>query len=200
VSAVGSVTVVTTVGRAAGARAAAAALACAGSEVEWAGLLIDLSGDRPSRASLIATTAARELEERLVAHLPEAVVAARGQLCQLTLQPDRDSLEGIAAALPIARGSTAVVHLPPHLLRVALGERRIRLSGVLLRADLATDRELTALAARDLLDRDLRVAVLKRPLGWIASRLALSGAPLAGGGLPTWTYERLLGVDPAPRS
>jgi hypothetical protein len=49
----------------------------------------------------------------------------------------------------------------------------------LLRADLAHDRALTALAARDLISRGLRVAVLKRQLGWLAKRAALLGMLLA---------------------
>ncbi len=46
----------------------------------------------------------------------------------------------------------------------------------MLRADLEDDRSLTALAVRDLIDLDLRAAVVKRPLGWLAARAALLGA------------------------
>ena len=84
-----AVILVVRVGDATGSKAAAAALASAGSEPDRAGLLIDLGGGRLPRPSLIASTAARELEERLVVHLPEAGVASRGQVCQLALPPDR---------------------------------------------------------------------------------------------------------------
>ena len=68
----GAVVLVTAVGAASGARAAAAALACAASEPDRAALLIDLDGGRAPRPSLVATSAARALEERLAAHLPDA--------------------------------------------------------------------------------------------------------------------------------
>lgn len=193
----GAVVLVTSVGAASGARAAAAALACAGSEPDRAALLIDLGGGpRAPRPSLVASTAARELEERLAAHLPDAGVASRGQICQLTLAADPSGLDGVAAALPVARDSIAVVHLAPHLLRPLLDDPRIRASAALLRADLDGDRPLTALAARDLIDRGLRVAVLKRPLGWLSARAALLGALRAiGDALPIWLRERLLNTD-----
>ena len=174
--AVGPVVLVARVGDAAGSRAAAAALACAASEPDRAALLVDLEEGRAPRATLVATAGARGLEERLVAHLPGAAVASRGRICQLKLAPDPDALGTVAVALPLARESAAVVHLPPALLRPLLAEPRIRSTGALLRADLAADRALTALAVRDLIDRGLRVAVLKRPLGWLAERAALLGA------------------------
>jgi hypothetical protein len=184
---------VTTVGAATGSKAAAAALACAGSGPDQAGLLIDLAGDRPPRPSLIATASARALEERLAAHLPEAGVASRGQICHLSLPPDPSGVDQIPAALPIVRDSVAVLHLPPHLLQPTLSETRIRPSGALLRADLTQDRALTALVAADLIGCGLSVTVLKQPLGWIASRAAMLGAlPLGSGGLPNRLRDRLL--------
>jgi hypothetical protein len=176
------VVLVTRVGAATGSRAAAAALACAGSEPDRAGLLIELGETHRPRPSLVATAAARELEERLAVHLPEAGVASRGSICELKLPGDAGGLEQVAAALPSARESHAVIHLPPRLLQPALAEERIRPTAALLRADLAADRPLVALAARDLIDRGLRVAVLKRPPGWFTARRALLGALPAGGG------------------
>ena len=93
----------------------------------------------------------------------------------------------------MARDLTCVLHLPPRLLQDALEGEGLRPSGALLRADLSTDRALTALAVADLRKRGLRAAVLKRPLGWIAARRALSGAlPARGGGLPARVCARLL--------
>src|SRR5680860_414011 len=163
------VVLVTRVGAARGASAAAAALACAASEPDRAALLIDLDESRAPRPSLIATSEARELEERLAAHMPDAGFASRGQICHLKLSPDLDGIEQVAAAAPLVRESAAVIHLPPSLLRPVLEQARIQPTGALLRADLARDRPLTALAVRDLMARDLQLAVLKRPLGWLAS-------------------------------
>lgn len=174
------VVLVTTVGVASGARAAAAALACTASEADRAALLIDLSEGRAPRPSLIATSGARALEERLSAHLPDARIASRGQICKMSLPPEPDGIEQIAAALPLVRESAAVIHLPPPLVWPALDEPRIRATAVLLRADLAKARALTALAVRDLMAQGLRVAVLKHPLGWLAARAALLGTIPSG--------------------
>ena len=184
---------VTAVGGAEGSRGAAAALACAGAGAERATLLVDVGGRAP-RPTLLASGAARELEERLVAHLPRERVAARGQVCHLAPAADAEGLVAVAAAVTVARGAVAVLHLPPALLRALLEERPgPRLSGVLLRADLAVDRALLALLVRELMARDLAVAVLKRRLGWVAERRALFGslAPGAAGGLPP-RLEKLL--------
>lgn len=184
---------VTGVGTATGSWAAAAALACAGSESDRAGLLIDLGAGRNPRPSLIATAAARELEERLATHLPKTGLASRGWFCHLVLPPDPNGVEQIAAALPAVRDSTAVIHLPPRLVQPALDEPRFRPSAAFLRADLPENRALTALAARELMERGIRVAVLKRPLGWLAGRAALLGAlPTGSQALPPRLTERLL--------
>jgi hypothetical protein len=190
-----TVILVSRVGGVTGAGAAAAAFACAGSDPDRSGLLIDLEARRAPRPTLIASAAARGLEERLTAHLPEARAASRGWTCHLALPADRDGIRGIAAALPLADDSNAAVNLPPRLLQLALEEPLPRVGGVLLRADLGADRPLTALAARDLMERGLRVAVLKQPLGWFASRRALAGLLPAGsgGGLPERLCDRLLG-------
>lgn len=188
----GPVIVVTAVGAAAGAKAAAAAFACAASEPDRAALLIDLDDGRPPRPSLIATAGARRLEERLAAHLTDASVASRGRICQLTLPPDPDGIAQIARALPLARESAGIVHLPSPLLREVLAERRIQPTAVLLRADLADDRALTALVTRDLMAQGLRVAILKRAPGWAVARLALGGIlPEGSGGVPKRLLDRL---------
>jgi hypothetical protein len=185
---------VTTVGEAEGARAAAAALACAGADADLATLFVDVGGRAP-RPTLLASTAAHRLEERLVAHLPAARVAARGQACHLAVAADPDGLAAASAAVTVARGALAVLHIPPALLQPLLAERLgPEPSGVLLRADIAADRPLLALAVRDLIARDLAVAVLKQRLSWVAERRALFGslAPGAAGGLPPRTIEKVL--------
>jgi hypothetical protein len=189
----GTVALVSWAGAAEGSRAAAAALACAGADVGRPGLLVELSDRRAPRPALVASAAARELEERLAAHLPEAALAARGHICHLSLPADRDDLERVPAALALVRDATGVVHLPPRLLREALAAR-LGPDAVLLRADLERDRALVGLAARDLMARGLRVAVLKRPLAWIPARRALFGVlPAdAADGLPTRLRRRCL--------
>lgn len=190
-----SVVLVTGLGAATGSRAAAAALACAGSEPDRAGLLVELSDEgRAPRPSLVAGAAARELEERLAAHLPEAGVASRGGICHLTLAADAEGVERVAAALPSVRDSAAAIHLPPRLLQPALEAPAIRPTAALLRADLGRDRALTALVAADLIRGGLRVSVQKHPLGWLTARRALLGAlPAGSGGLRIRIVERLLG-------
>jgi hypothetical protein len=177
-----------------GARGAAAALACAASRAGRAALLIELGDGRALRPALVASASARELEERLAAHVPDAAVAARGAICALLLPPAEESLARLSSALLLARDSAAVVSLPASLLQPALAERRIGASGVLLRADLPRDRPLVALAVRDLLGRRLRIGVLKRPLSWLVERKALFGVlpPGTAGGLPPRLVARLL--------
>lgn len=191
----GPVVLAAAVGEAEGARGGAAALACAGAEVDIATLLVDVGGRAP-RPTLITSAAAQKLEERLRAHLPEARVAARGQVCHLAVTADDDGLDAAAAAVDVPRGALTVLHLPPSLLQGALlGESNLRPTGVLLRADLPNDRAMVALAARGLHDRRLAVGVLKHRLGWVAERRALFGALPAGspGGLPERLVRRLCG-------
>ncbi|HET8863479.1 MAG TPA: hypothetical protein VFM94_09545 [Solirubrobacterales bacterium] len=191
----GPVVLVTHVGGAVGSRAAAAALACAASKPERAALLVDLDECRAPRPSLVATAGARDLEKRVAAHMPEAAVASRGQICHLKLPAGPAGIGQVAAASPLARESAAVILLPPSLLQPLLEEPRVQPAAALLRADLSEDRALAALAARDLMTRGLRVVVLKRPLGWSAGRWALFGAFPAGAAFPVRLRDRLLGGD-----
>lgn len=191
--ATGPVVVVAAVGEAEGSRGAAAALSCAGAEIDTAALLIDVGG-RPPRPTLLASAAAQKLEERLVAHLPHLRVAARGQVCHLAVPADPEGLDAASAAVTAARGATAVLHVPPELLQeVVEGSSGLRPSGVLLRADLDRDRALVALSARELMNRGLAVAVLKRRLSWVVERRALFGALPAdsAGGLSRPLMRRL---------
>ena len=183
---------VTWAGAAPGSRPAAAAAACDLSGPDRAALLVDLGGGRAPAPSLLATAAARRLEERLAGHLPEAAVASRGATCHLRLAAEPAALDRVPGALAIARDSAGLLHLRPDLLQPALAV--LRPSGVLLRADLAAERALVALLAADLAERDVPLAVLKRPLGWLPSRLALSGlmAPGSDGWLRHSACQRLV--------
>lgn len=189
----GRVILVTAVGSATGSKAAAAALACAGSDPDRPGLLIDV-GARAPRPTLVSSSGARELEERLAVHLPRLRAASRGQTCHLAIDDDPDVFDSLRAALPLVRESVAVVHLPPARLQNALAVPGIRASGVLLRADLGSDRALAALTVRDLFDHDIQAVVLKRPLAWVSARRALFGvlSPASPGGLPSSLCRTLL--------
>jgi hypothetical protein len=183
---------VTGIGAAEGARGAAAALACAGADVDRARLLVDVGAKAP-RPTLIASAAARQLEERVRAHLPDARVAARGQVCHLAVAAEPEGLDLASAAATVAREAGAVVHLPPELLHEVLAAPSWRPSGVLLRADLGDDRALVALAVRDLIGRGLPAVVLKRRLAWVVERRAFFGVLPTGapGGLPERLVRRL---------
>jgi hypothetical protein len=189
----GRVIVVTTVGAASGSRAAAAALACAGSEPDRPALLIDIGG-RPPRPTLVASSGARDLEERLTVHLPDLRAASRGGTCHLVIPGDLDAIKRLPAALPLVREAVAVVHVQPGCFQDVLRVSGVEPSAALLCADLATDRPLLALAVRDLHERNLAVRVLKRPLAWMPARRALFGVlpPEAPGGLPAPVRETLL--------
>ncbi|MGN6257484.1 MAG: hypothetical protein ACTHN3_07010 [Solirubrobacterales bacterium] len=189
----GPTVVVVAVGEAEGARGAAAALACAGADMDMATLFIEVGGRAP-RPALLASAAAQKLQERLVAHLPDLKAAARGQVCHLAVPAEPEGMDAASAAVTVARGAAAVLHVPPELLQSALrGEHSLRPSGVLLRADLAQDRPLVALAARDLVTRGFAVAVLKHRLNWVAERRAFFGVLPADspGGLSPRLLRRL---------
>ncbi|OJU84115.1 MAG: hypothetical protein BGO11_20655 [Solirubrobacterales bacterium 70-9] len=187
--------VVAAVGGAEGSRGAAAALSCAGSGVETAALLVDVGGRVP-RPTLIASASAHRLEERLAARLPRLRPAARGEVCHLSVAADEDGLAAAGIAVTVARGGVAVVHVAPgHLQSMLDTPAAPRPDAALLRADLTADRALVALAVGDLLERGLRVAVLKRRLGWVAERRAGFGALGSdSGGLPESLVRRLLDV------
>jgi hypothetical protein len=191
----GTVVLVAAVGGAEGSRGAAAALACAGSGLERAALLVEVGGRAP-RPTLIASASAHRLEEQLAARLPTLRPAARGEVCHLSVAADEDGLAAAGTAATVARGGLAVVHVAPDLLQPLLeAPGAPRPDAVLLRADLAEARPLIALAVDDLLGRDLRVGILKRRLGWVAERRAGFGALGSdSGGLPESLLRRLLGT------
>jgi hypothetical protein len=176
---------VTAVGAASGSKAAAAALACAGSESDRPGLLIDIGG-RPPRPTLVASAGARALEERLTVQLPQLRAASRGRTCHLAVPGDAEGFQSVRAALPLVRDSVAIIHLPPVRFQEALTDTAMRLTAAVLRADLDEQRALVALAVRDLVDCGLRTKVLRHPLGWVSARRALFGVlpAAAADGLP----------------
>ena len=189
----GTVVLVAAVGGAEGSRGAAAALSCAGSGIDRAALLVDVGGRVP-RPTLIASASAHQLEERLATRLPSLRPAARGEVCHLSVAADEDGLAAAGTAVTVARGGLAVVHLAPDQLQPLLETAGApRVDAALLRADLEEARPLVALAVDDLLGRGLRVAVLKRRLGWVTERRAGFGVLGSDSGLPEPLLRRLLG-------
>lgn len=187
-----SIVAVSGVGAAEGVRGAAAALACAGADVDLASLLVEFGG-RPPRPTLLASAAARQMEERLSAHLPRARVAARGTVCHLAVPADEEGLAAASAAARVARGSLVVISTPPECLQDLLNAGRPEITGVLLRADLAADRALLALVVQDLIADRLEVAVLKERLSWVDERRALFGVLGSDAGIPPRLRDRFLG-------
>ena len=182
------------VGEAEGSRAAAAALACEGTDPERPALLVEVGGRSP-RPTLLATAAAQAMAKRLEAHLPQARVAARGQVCHLAVPAEPDGWEQAGTAVTVVRGAPSVIHLPPRSLRDSLDSQAgPQPSAVLLRADLERDQAQVGLLVRDMLPRGISVAVLKSRLAWISERRALFGAlPAASSaGLPGRMVRRLL--------
>ncbi len=61
------------------------------------------------------------------------------------------------------------------------------------RGGIGCDRALVALVARDLIERGLRVGVLKRELAWVPARRALFGAlpPGSAGGIPGSLLQKI---------
>ena len=90
-------------------------------------------------------------------------------------------IDRLRAVIELCRGArTAVVCLSPADLRGALGDQRLGVAGVLLRAELPRQRPLAALAARELLAAGLRTRIVTKPAGRVASRRALAGIDPGG--------------------
>ena len=189
----GTVVLVTSVGGAEGSRGAAAALSCAGSGIETAALLVEVGGRIP-RPTLIASASAHRLEERLAARLPTLRPAARGEVCHLSVTADGDGLAAAGTAVTVARGGLAVV-----LVGAGPAAAAARLArGAAARCGAAPRRSRRRSAfgcagGRRPAGAGLRVAVLKRRLGWVAERRAGFGALGSdSGGLPESLLRRLL--------
>ena len=173
--------VVSSVGAASGSLALAAALAGAMARAGRPALLVELGAAGGAAPTIVSTAAARALEEALNRSLPDAGAAARGRICRLSVAADGDGGGRLARAIAEApRVPACVVHVPPPGFRELLESEVLRPHGAVLRADLPTSRALTGLAVRDVQRRGVGVRVVKRPLGWLAARRALAGAPLGG--------------------
>ncbi|MGH2988889.1 MAG: hypothetical protein ACRDMA_03360, partial [Solirubrobacterales bacterium] len=151
-----AVVVSTSLHGAGAAPAVAAAVAVAVSTgAARAALLIELGAPaRGRRPTVLASNAARELEDSLRARgEPLERAAARGNLCHLRLPEGEEGLDLVAELLdrpPPA--ALAIVHVPPELWPDAVGDARLGPSAGLMSAELPADRALVALAVRELRD------------------------------------------------
>ena len=188
----GRVILVTAVGEASGSRAAAAALACAGSEPDRPGLLIDVGG-RPPRPTLVASAGARELEERLAVHLPELRAASRGRTCHLAVAGRAEDFERCRRRCrsSATRSRSSTCRRP-----VQDGACGARASGPAASCSAPiSPRTVRSSPSRSAICASAACArVLKRPLAWVPARRALFGVlpPGAPGGLPSTLLETLL--------
>jgi hypothetical protein len=151
-------------------------------------LLVEVAALRARRPTLLASPAARELEDGL----REAgfdQVAARGRLCWLSLNGE-DPFAGLEEVVLGTKQSAQVtiVAVPSALWPEAI-EWAPRPAAGLLRADPRTERPLLALAVRELHERGLRARVATRPLARVGARRALAG--LAPGGAASRQVARL---------
>jgi Transglycosylase SLT domain/D-alanyl-D-alanine carboxypeptidase len=172
------------IGGSGGAASLAAAIGVAATAVAGGGaaLLVDVAGGQRRGPTVLASEAARELEDRVrgFGGVFEAA-AARGNLCHLSLPDAEDPLEPVAELLARELPASAViVHMSQELWPRAIVDERLSAAAGVLRAELPGDRALAALAVGELRDRGLRAKVVSDPLGRVASRRALAGVEPGG--------------------
>jgi len=191
----GRLILATSLGEAKGGLAVAAAVAVALGRRHPSVLLAELGADGTRGPTMLAAGSARELEDAL-RHEGFDRVAARGRLCWLGLSEDEEPLGDVKRVTDVLPDEgVAVVHMPPHLWRVAIDGDLPEPAGALLRADLPRDRSLTALTAIELRSRRIPVRVASRPLGRVAARRAVAG--LEPGGAASRRLARLAsGIAP----
>ena len=152
-----------------GSQAAAAALACAGSEPDRAALLSTSAGRRrgrpwsPRRRRASWRSGSPPTCRRL--RSPRAGRSATSR-SRRRAERLRGGLGG-AAARPRARSRSSTCRRP--VAAVLRPRPASRPTGALLRADLAADRRCWRWPSRDLLGRGLRGRGPQAPLGWVAA-------------------------------
>jgi hypothetical protein len=188
-------------GEVASAAAVAVAAVMGGPRERGGALLIEVGAERRRGPTVLASPAARYLEEELRGR--GVVAAARGVLCWVHLDEgkDLDPLAGIRDLIHAAENDArvALACLPPTLWRPALEDQRLRIAGGILRAALPAQRSLAALAVRELGAAGIRARVLAKAPGVVAARRACAG--LDPGGSTSMRARRvatgLLGPRPA---
>ena len=142
-------------------------------------VFIDGSSDTRRRPTRVSSAAARTLEAELGDVTP---AAARGLLCSIA--PTEDAWCEVIAACRESAAEAVVAYLPPARWRELVDSGEV--DAAVLRADLRTERALTAIAARELIANGLTTCVVGEAPGLVASRRALAGIE-PGGPLGTRT-------------
>ena len=151
-------------------------------------LIVEVGALRARKPTLLASAAARKLEDTLREGGFDEV-AARGRLCWLRLAGEDPFGAFEQAALVATRlAQLRIVAVPAALWPEAV-ERVRRPAAALLRGDPRADRLLLALAVRELHERAVRTRVAARPLGRVGARRAIAG--LAPGGAASRQVTRL---------
>jgi hypothetical protein len=185
----GDLVLATSLGEAKGGLAVAAAVGVAASHGRSAVLIVEVGAGGRRGPTMLAATAARDLEDALRAEGFEQV-AARGRLCWLGLPAAQDALGELRrAADALPERALAIAHLPATLWQPALKGAVQRPVAVLLRADLPRDRSLAAITVIELRSHGVPVRVASRPPGRVAARRALAG--LEAGGAASHRAARL---------
>jgi nitroreductase len=178
-------------------RGLAAAVAVEAAALTGAGtLLVEVGeGARRRAPTLLASSSAREVEEKLRSAGRPA--SARGHLCHLALE-DGEGSEEVAAAVADAEAELAVVHLPGRLWVPALETKGLGIAGGCLLVSLPAERSLAAIAVEELARRRLPCRVATRAPGQLAARRALAGVRAGGwvSDLAARIARRLLGLGP----
>lgn len=174
------------------AAAASVAVTLAASSADPRGvLMIETRAARRRGPTMLASDAARKLEQALA----EAGVraAARGRLCWVSVA-DADPLHGVAATLSAGlEARAAIAHLTAADWRAALRSDELGVAAGLLRAELPRQRSLAALAVRELSAAGVRARVATRAPGPVASRRVASGLD-PGGETSVWAARLARGL------
>ena len=166
------------------AAAAATAVAMAARDEGEPGtgsLLVEVGARGQRRPTLLSSSVARGLEQRVAeADLPWRP-AARGRICWAGVAMEDGWPEVLGSLVEVA-GCPVVAHLPAPAWREALDEPFLAPGSALVRADVAPNRDLLALLARELRARGVRLRVAARGLGLVGARRALAGLDPGGPG------------------
>jgi hypothetical protein len=143
-------------------------------------LLIEIGATRRLSPTVLATQAAKDLEETLQGRFPDSRVAARGRLCLMQVDPGEDGEVDLEGILQEARKATkVVVACPPASYRGVAESPGIVADLILLAAPSRPDP--AELALIDLAVSETRelarvVRVRRDPPGRIEARRALAGS------------------------
>lgn len=137
-------------------------------------VLVEVASGVRRRPTLISAAAARALEVELRGTMP---AAARGTVCWVVADPDGAWQDDVALCRD-AGPDAVIVHAAPEAWRDLIDSGTC--DGAVLRADTGAKRPLAALSASDLIATGVRVGIVPRPPGVVATRRALAGIEPGG--------------------